>query len=66
LRPIASNGAEAAEGRVICLGMRSYQQVRHTLSKATQEVTVFGHFAGLTASLRMKQIHLMTGGSQPS
>ena len=34
------------------IGMRSYKQVRRILGKATQELTRFGHFAGLTASVR--------------
>jgi DNA-binding IclR family transcriptional regulator len=37
------------------LGMRSYQASRRLLSKATEELTIFGYFAGLTASLQMKQ-----------
>jgi DNA-binding IclR family transcriptional regulator len=34
------------------IGMRSYEQVRRILSKATQELTVL---AGLTVSVQMKQ-----------
>src|SRR5215831_7610040 len=37
------------------IGMRSYERVRRILGKATQKLTVLEHFAGLTASVRMKQ-----------
>jgi hypothetical protein len=37
------------------IGTRSYQQVRRNSEQGEQGIDRFGHFAGLTASLRSKQ-----------